>query len=116
MKEHLIDTQQLLLVPVKVIGKGQGQITRSHSQKMANSGALMFHKHILFSFCAVFLPVQRQVLSFEQYLTLPNDKWLFMTQKKPFENVAGKGENCGYQHFLSPTNFSAFSKTIILNP
>ena len=68
MKEHLIDTH--LLVPVKVIRKGQGQITRSHSQKMANSGTLMFHNHILFSFCAVFLPVQRQVLSFEQYLTL----------------------------------------------
>ena len=49
MKAHLIDTH--LLVPrtgssAKVKVKYQGHV----SQKMGVSGALVFHKHILFSF------------------------------------------------------------------
>ena len=35
---------------------------------------------------------------------MTNQKRLLMTtqflKKKPFENIAGKGENAGYQHFL----------------
>ena len=47
---------------VKVICKGQGQILRSHFQKMAILGLLVFHKHIVllfvlrhFKFSKVFL-------------------------------------------------------------
>ena len=57
-----------LLVPrssAKVKVKYKGYI----SQKMAVSGAFVFHKHILFFFGLV-------------------------------ENIVGKGENAGYQHFL----------------
>ena len=54
MKAHLIDTH--LLVPrsrssAKVKVKYQGHV----SQKMGVSGALVFHKHILFLLSLVFL-------------------------------------------------------------
>ena len=69
MKAHLIDTH--LLVPksrssAEVKVKYQGHV----SQKMGVSGALVFHKDILFFFRMV-------------------------------ENIAGKEENAGYQHFFS---------------
>ena len=52
MKAHLIDTH--LLVPrssAKVKVKYQGHV----SQKMGVSGALVFHKHILFVICLLSL-------------------------------------------------------------
>ena len=36
-------------------------------------------------------------------------------KKKPFQNIVGKGENAGNQHFLFfPTIFSTLSKTEII--
>ena len=32
-------------------------------------------------------------------------------RKKPFENIVGKVENAGYQHFLFPIMFSNYAKT-----
>ena len=83
MKAHLIDTH--LLVPrsrssAKVKVKYQGNV----SQKMGVSGALVFHKHILFSSSNA-LTLYHTILTF-------ND---------PEEEVfVGKGENASNQHFL----------------
>ena len=46
-------------------------------------------------------------------LLFPTQCRLFMTlEKKPFENIVGKGENAGNQHFLLfPTMFSTLPNT-----
>ena len=72
-----------------------------------------------------FLSILRQITTFRPHLTLPNDKILDLSNLKAFtydkinvtenvkfvvervENIAGKGENAGYQHFLL---FPLFSK------
>ena len=47
MKEHLIDTY-LLVLRSRSSAKGKVKYQGHNSQKMAVSGALVFHKHILF--------------------------------------------------------------------
>ena len=128
MKAHLIDTH--LLVPrsrssAKVKVKYQGHV----SQKMGVSGALVFHKHILFFFFKFGLlkikirlnKIARIYIIFlfrQPFNCLPNDKKEDLIKLKAFaddkfnvaymmisvsdreENIVGKGENVGYQHFV----------------
>ena len=71
MKAHLIDTH--LLVPrSRPSAKVKVNYQYHVSQKMGVSGALVFHKHILFH------------LNFGLFNSLPNDKILDMTKLKVF--------------------------------
>ena len=41
------------------------------------------------------------IMSFNKWLTLYHTIWTFNDQRdRAFENIVGKGENAGYQHFL----------------
>ena len=124
MKAHLIDTH--LLVPrsrssAKVKVKYQGHV----SQKMGVSGALVFHKHILFSLAKMFYTslkihvivmslLNSKVLDWTCFYSLPNDKILDLSKLKAFADDilyviqifeicfgkdrkhCGNGENAGY--------------------
>ena len=93
MKAYLINIH--LLVPrsrssAKV--KYKGYI----SQKMAVMGALVFHKHILFTDVSNF-----PVTEHDSFMPFPNKHWFFTClQYKSFENTAGKGEIASDEQFL----------------
>ena len=112
MKAYVINMH--LLVPrsrssAKVKVKYKGYI----SQKMAVSGAFVFHKHNLLFYsnkiqlntATVFLLIRAPSLILAPP---PGKKKIFTTQsrllmilyKKIFETIVGKGENAGNQHFL----------------
>ena len=117
MKAHLMDTN--LLIPrsrscAKVKVKYQGHV----SQKIGVSGALVFHKHILFhnvfkrllfqgckksGLCGKGLTLYQMINSsklkvFEADKTNSTEKFKLVLGR--VENIVGKEENAGYQHFL----------------
>ena len=53
---------------------------------------------------------QSKILSFGKGLTLFQSQLSTTLEKKPFENIVGKGENAGNQHFLLFPQFSIHLK------
>ena len=107
MKAHHIDTH--LLVPrssakVKVKVKYQGHV----SQKMGVLGALVFHKHILFSFGKGLTVYQTK--NFGIYY-LRDDKIIRMTIS--VLNLLGEKTLCGKEKMLVCNNLS-FSRNVFL--
>ena len=77
---------------------------------MGVSGALVFHKHILFSAAFNSSP-NNKFLDWSNLKELADDNINMIINLKfvlgRVENTVGKGENAGYQHFLLfPTMFS----------
>ena len=67
----------------------------------------LFHKvsKDFFSNC----PTHSELLVWHRFGSLPNNLWAL--KKKPFENIVGKGENAGNQHFRIFQQFSNLSRT-----
>ena len=100
MKAHLINTHPVVprsCSSAKVKVKYQGHV----SQKMGVSGALVFHKHILFiNYFINPLPYNYKFDALEE-------------KKKTSENIEGKKGNAGNQHFLLfPQSFLPYQRQI----